>query len=44
MSSKTALVLCQWRIGRCLVHLACARRDHRWHWHIAGIIRDLLGH
>ena len=41
MSTKTKAQLATCRSGRVVLHLATLVRDHRWLWHLAGMLREL---
>ena len=41
MSTTFQLGLSSTASGRILLHLLALRRDHRWSWHVAGIVREI---
>ena len=41
MTTKTKAKLATSRSGRVVLHLATLNRDHRWFWHLAGMLREL---
>jgi hypothetical protein len=41
MSASKQLQLAGTPGGRVLLHLVALQRDHRWSWHLSGIIREL---
>ena len=40
MSAATKAKLATSRSGRMILHVATLVRDHRWYWHLAGIMRE----
>jgi len=38
-----AFNLSQTRKGRITLHVVCWIRDHKTHWHMAGILREIKG-
>ena len=41
LNAETKLQLAASPAGRIVLHLACAWRDHRFHWHWQGVAREV---
>ena len=40
LTAETAVALAESSAGRIVLHLLCARRDHRIQWHWRGVLRE----
>ena len=34
------LILVKFSMGRVALHVACLMLDHKWAWHLSGIVRE----
>lgn len=43
MTTQTAALIANYRLGRIVLHLIAAKGDRQIRWHLSGIVRELMG-
>jgi hypothetical protein len=41
--NRLFLFLARLHAGRIVLHLLCVFHNHRWAWHLAGVLREIFG-